>query len=161
MSWTNYFIWFLVVVLATYAKSQITLYWVPIEFSFFLIFFVLRQSSMNRALMMVMILSLGLDIIFQTGQIKGLSAMGQLVMAYALVKIRDTVIPSYSDLIFTGAFAIFYIGNYYITMLLSGLFGVYHKNTPPVNVIFFAFVHMMIFGVMLVIALKFRKEPVL
>ena len=159
MSWTKFLMWFLVVVLATYAKSQLTLYWVPIEFSFFLIFFILRSSGINRTLIMTLILSLGLDFIFQTGQIKGLGAMGQLIMVYALVKIRVMVIPSYTDLIFTGCFALFYVGNYYMTRWLSSLFGVYFQSTQLVNVFFFAVVHMMIFGVMLVIALRFRKEP--
>ena len=148
---------FMAVVLLTYAKSQFTEYWVPIEFSFFLIFLIIRSSEVPRALLMTFILSISLDLIFQTEQVKGLGAIGQLLMVYLIIHAKQRLLPNYSDLVLTVSFAIFYIGNYYIYRLLAGSFDIYARPYPLVSVLFFALFHMAIFGAILVVLVRFQR----
>lgn len=158
MKWSSFLIGVLIIVLLSYGKSQITQYWVPLEFSFFLIFLVIRTSSMRRALIMTCLLSVGLDIIFQIGQIKGLTAMGQLVMVFLLIEARRYVIPSSSDFFLVGSFALFYMGNYYIAVWLSNLLGVVFQQIPFINLLFFSLVHTVIYGVVTLGVLHIQKK---
>lgn len=157
MSWNKFGIGFLLVVLATYAKSQITNYWVPFEFSTFLTFFVIRKSNMTRALAMTFVLTLGLDFIFQAGQIKGLNTMGQLLLVYVIVNLKKHVIPQFEDVFLMGFFAIFFIANYYISLGLSTLLGVYMETVAPVLLLFFALFHTAIFGFLLALGHKLNR----
>jgi len=156
MKWSRFFLGVVAVVLLSYGKSQITQYWVPMEFSFFLIFFVVRVSSMQRALLMTFLLSVGLDIIFQIGQIKGLSAMGQLGMVFLLIEARRYVIPNYSDLFLVGSFSLFYLGNYYISSWISSALSVTFQEIPFINLLFFALFHTVIFGLLTLLHLKIQ-----
>ena len=157
MSPGHFTLGFFAVVLLTYAKSQFTEYWVPIEFSFFLIFLIIRSSEIPRALIMTFILSLSLDLIFQTEQTKGLGAIGQLFMVFLIIHARRRLLPNYSDFVLVWAFAIFYLGNYYIYKWLAGSFDIHVRTYPFVTVLFFAAFHMVIFGLILVVAARFTR----
>lgn len=157
MSVGRFFLGFIIVVLLSYAKSQVTEYWVPVEFSFFLIFLIVRSSEVPRALVMTFVLSMSLDLIFQTSQTKGLSAMGQLMMVFFVIHARHHVIPNFCDLFLTAAFAIFYLGNYYIDSWLAGALGVYARSYPPMTVLFFTAFHTVIFGLILVVLARLQR----
>ena len=159
MSWNKFLLGFLMVVLLTYAKSRLTRYWVPIEFSFFLIFLVIRSSGIKRALIMTFTLSLGLDLILQTAQVKGLTGLGQLFLVYLVINLKRFILPVYEDLFLIVSFAIFYIANYYISWSLSELLGVYFQTIRPINLIFFALFHTVMFGLVLVVLIRFRRGP--
>ena len=157
MKWNSFSIGFLLVILCSFAKAQVTDYWVPIEFSFFLIFFIIRSSSVVRALTLTLILSLGLDLILQAGQIKGLAAMGQLVLIYVIAILRRHVNPLYEDLFLLGFFAIFYVTHYYINVVLSRIFGVHYQGVPFTTLIFLSLFHTALFSLMLFINVRFRR----
>ncbi len=157
MTWSKFSLGFLAIVLLSFGKSQITEYWVPIEFSFFLIFLIIRNSSMQRALLMTFVLSVGLDIIFQIGHVKGLSAMGQLVMVFFLIEARRYVIPAHTDLFLVGCFSLFYLGNYYITGWISGILGIQFQEVPLVNLLFFSLFHTVLFGVLTLAILRIKR----
>jgi len=157
MSWSKFGVGFLMVVIATFAKAQITNYWVPIEFSIFLIFFIIRSSNVTRALLMTFVLTLGMDFIFQAGQVKGLETMGQLVLVFFVVNLKKHVIPQFEDVFLMGFFAVFFIANYYITLVLSKLLGVYVETVAPMLILFFALFHTAFFGLLLAIGHKFGR----
>lgn len=155
MSWGKFILGFILVVAATYGKSQITDYWVPIEFSFFLIFFIIRSTKDVRCLVMTFILSLSLDLLLQIGQIKGLGAMGQLLLVYIILKLKRSVVPNFQDFFLLGFFAIFYICNYIINMGLSSLLGNYYPAVSFVQLLFLALFHTGFFGILLLISNRF------
>ncbi len=155
MSWSRFFAGFLLVVLLSYARSQLTGY--PIEFSFLLIFLILRSSRIPLILVQTFVLSLGLDLIFQTGHFKGLAGMGQLFMVFSIIKLRRYVIPIYEDYFLVGTFAFFYIANYYINGWLSRLLGGYYEVIGTAHLIFFAVLHAVVFGLLLVLLTRFRR----
>ncbi len=156
MSWNRFALGFLLVTLLTYAKSQITNYWVPIEFSYFLIFFILRGSSETRALIFTFLLSLGLDVILQVGLIKGVSAASQLFLIYLIMKLKRNVVPAFHDFFLLTFFAIFYVVNYYLCIGLSQMLGSPFQY-PQINLIqlaFLAFFHTAFFGLLLLIDIR-------
>ncbi len=157
MKWGSFFIGFLVVILLYFAKSQITNYWVPIEFSFFLIFFIIRSSNVGRALAQTLVLSLCMDLIFHTGQVKGLSCMGQLVLVYAVFHLKRHVTPFFEDIFLIGFFAFFYLANYYISLGLSGLFRVYYQTITPTNLLFLTLFHTTLYSLMVFVYLRFNR----
>lgn len=157
MKWGIFAICSLVVVLLYFTKSQITSYWVPIEFSFFLIFFIIRSSNLTRALIQTLLLSLGLDLIFHTGQVKGLSCMGQLVLVYIVFNLKRHVTPFFEDIFLLGFFAFFYLANYFISLGLSRLFRVYFQTIAPTNLLFLALFHTTLYSLMVFIYLRFRR----
>lgn len=156
MSWNRFALGFLLVTLLTYAKSQVTNYWVPIEFSYFLTFFILRNSSETRALIFTFLLSLGLDVILQVGLIKGISAASQLLLIYFIMKLKRNVVPAFHDFFLLTFFAIFYVVNYYLCIGLSQMLGSPFQY-PQINLIqllFLAFFHTAFFGLLLLIAIR-------
>lgn len=158
MNWSKFFFGFMLVILVTFAKSRLIDYWVPIEFSIFLIFFIIRSSPVGQALVMTFILTLGLDFIFQAGQVKGIQTMAQLLLVYAIVNLKKHVIPQFEDVFLMGFFAIFFIGNHYITLGLSKLLGVYVETVAPVLIIFFALFHTALFGLLLAAGHKLNRS---
>lgn len=158
MSWPKFFGGFILVVAATYGKSQVTDYWVPIEFSFFLIFFIIRSTKDVRCLAMTFILSLSLDLLLQIGQIKGLGAVGQLLLVYLILKLKRSVVPNFQDFFLLGIFAIFYITNYIISMGLSSLLGNYYPEVSFVQLLFLALFHTGFFGILLLISRRFAPR---
>ena len=157
MSWNRFLLGFLLVVLCSYGKSQVTNYWVPIEFSFFLIFMVVRSCRPIPALIYTFLLSLGLDMILQTGQIKGLGAMIQLLLVYGILHLKRNVVPAFQDLFLMGFFAIFYVTNYYINLGLCGMLDVYFPQVNLVQLLFMAFFHTGFFGLLLMIHVRFSR----
>ncbi len=155
MSWSRFFACFLLIVLLSYARSQLTSY--PIEFSFFLIFLILRSSSIPLILVQTFVLSLGLDLIFQTGHFKGLAGMGQLFLVFSIIKIRRYVIPLYEDFFLIGAFGLFYVANYYINGWLSRFLGGYYEVIGTAHLIFFAALHSVFFGLLLILLTRFKS----
>lgn len=156
MSWNRFALGFLLVTLLTYAKNQVTSYWVPIEFSYFLLFFVLRSCSERRALVFTFMLSLGLDVILQVGLIKGIACASQLFLVYLIMKFKQSVVPVYHDLFLLTFFAIFYVVNYYLTIGLSQALGSQFQY-PHVNflqLMFLAFFHTAFFGLLLLIDMR-------
>lgn len=158
MSWSKFGLGFLLVVFVTFAKTRLVSYWVPIEFSIFLIFFFVRKSSMSRALVMTFVLSLGMDFIFQTGQIKGIQTMAQLLLVFGLGTLKKHVVPQLEDVFLMGFFAIFFVGNHYLTVALSKMLGVYVETVAPVLVLFFALFHTALFGFLLAITHRFQRS---
>ena len=158
MSWNRFLAGSLAVILLFFAKAQLIRYWVPIEFSYFLIFFVLRSSGMVRALFFTFILSLSLDLLLQTGQIKGLGAMSQLALVYLVMNLKRHVVPAYEDLFLLGFFAFFYLTNYYMRWILSNLLGVYFPSIPFSILAFLTLFHTSLFGLLLLITLRFRRD---
>jgi len=157
VSWGKYFAGYFLVVSLFFAKSQITRYWVPIEFSFFLMFFVIKYSQPVRALFMVFFLSLGLDLIFQTGQVKGMAAMGLLPLVYLILKLKKNVMPVYEDLSLCIFFVIFYVSNYYIHMGLSAMFGVYFEAISIPKLLFMALFHTAALATLFLISAKLSR----
>ena len=157
MSWGKYLAGYFLVVSLFFAKSQLIRYWVPIEFSFFLIFFIIKSSGAARALFMVFLLSLGLDMIFQTGQVKGMAAMGQLPLVYLVIKLKKNVVPAYEDLSLSIFFVIFYVSNYYIHMGLAAMFGVYFEPLTTPKLLFMALFHTAVFATLLLILVKLPR----
>ena len=125
---------------------------------FFLIFLIVRDSSAPRALTLTLILSLSLDIIFQTGRIKGLACMGQLGLVYLVTVFRKQVNPLYEDLFLLIFFALFYIVNYYFYAGLSILFGVYFDPVHPANLLFRSLFHTALFSLLLFLQLRFERR---
>ena len=158
MTWGKFLLGFLLVVLLSFARSQLTPYWVPIDFSIFLIFVIIRSSDIRRALILTFILSLSLDIIFQAGQTKGLAGMGQLVIVYVIISLRRYIIPAFEDLFLVGSFAFFYLANYYIHHWLSNLFSVTHHSVSLVNLIFFTMFHTVLFGLLLIALIRINHR---
>ncbi|CAM2066269.1 hypothetical protein SCOR_12885 [Sulfidibacter corallicola] len=157
MKWSKFFGGFLLVILLTFAKSKITRYGVPIEFSIFLIFFVIRSTDTVRAILMTFILSLGLDLILQTGQVKGLATMTQMLLVYVIMLLKKHVIPNYEDLFLLGLFALFYVAEYYLRLGLGKLLNTYISTISPTILVFHALFHTAIFGLLLVINLRFSR----
>lgn len=156
MSWNRFVMGFLLVTLLTYAKSQITTYWVPIEFSYFLIFFILRSCSERRALVFTFLLSLGLDLVLQVGLIKGISAASQLLLIYLIMKLKQNVVPAFHDFFLLTFFAIFYVVNYYLCIGLSQVLGspFQYPQTNLIQLLFLAFFHTAFFGLLLLIDIR-------
>jgi len=158
MRWSSFALGFLIIALLHYAKSRLLNYWIPIEFSFFLIFFIIRSSGTSRALIMTFLLSLGLDILFQSAQVKGLEAMGQTALVFAIMNIKKNVAPFYEDFILIAFFALFCLANYYIGLGLSALFGVYYQSLTVPKLLFFTLVHTILFSLALMVAIRFRRN---
>ena len=158
MSWNKFLAGYALVVLLTFSKSRLIDYWVPIEFSIYLVFFVIRSSETVRALTLTFLCSISLDFIFQAYQVKGLACMGQLLLVYAVCFLKRHVIPQFEDLFLLAFFAIFYLGNYYITLGLGSLLGLHVQRVLPVNSLFHALFHTAIFGLLLLAVNKFRRD---
>ena len=161
MSFGRFALGFLLVTLLSYGKSQITDYWVPIEFSFFLIFFIIRSSSERRALVFTFLLSLGLDMVLQVGMIKGIPCAVQLVLVYTLMKFMRRLVPNFHEMFLLVFFSVFYIANYYMCMGLSHALGHQIFPYPEVGLgklIFLAFFHTGFFGLLLLLDLRFSKR---
>ncbi len=158
MSWSKFALGALIVILLYYAKSRLINYWTPIEFSYFLIFFIIRASSLNRALIMTFVLSLGLDLIFQSGQIKGLAAMSQLALVFLIMSVKKYLVPFYEDFFLIVFFALFCVADYCIGLGLSALFGVYYQTINAPKLLFVTLIHTIIFSLALLIAIRFRRN---
>lgn len=158
MKWSHFWGGFLLVTLLTFAKSKITQFNVPIEFSYFLIFFIIRSSDAVRVLLMTFLLSLGLDFIVQVGEVKGLTCMSQLLLVYIVMLLKKHVIPNFEDLFLLGLFTLFYIADYYLRLFIGAVL-----NSPVAAVsltvlVFHALVHTALFGGMQVVYLRFFPE---
>lgn len=144
MSFNRFAAAFVAVTLLSYGKSQITDYWVPIEFSFFLIFFVIRSCSERLALVYTFFVSLGLDMILQVGLIKGIPCVAQLLLVYLIMKLKRHVVPNFQDSFLLLFFGIFYIANYFLCRAFSFSLGREVFPYPEVSIwqlLFLAFFH--------------------
>ena len=157
MSWGKYLVGYFLVVSLFFAKSQLIRYWVPIEFSYFLMFFIIRSTGPARSLFMIFMLSLGLDLIFQTGQVKGMAAMSQLPLFYLIMKLKQNVVPAYEDLSLAIFFVLFYVSNYYSHMGLAAMFGVYFEPLTTSKLLFMALFHTAAFAFLLLILTKLPR----
>ncbi|CAM2006864.1 hypothetical protein [Acanthopleuribacter pedis] len=158
MKWSHFWSGFLLVVLLTFAKSQITHFNVPLEFSYFLVFFIIRSSDTVRALLMTFTLSLGLDFIVQVGQVKGLACMSQLLLVYIVMLLKKHVIPNFEDLFLLGLFALFYLADFYLRLLIGVALNSPVPGVSPTVLVFHALVHTALFGAMQVLYLRFFPE---
>ena len=158
MRWSRFAIGFLVVVLLSYIHVELIDKWGGLEISFFMIFFIIRRSSAPRALLQTFLLSLGVDLILQAAQVKGLAAMSRLLVVYAIMQLKRTVVPLYEDLFLLGFFAVFFILDYLINKGISAVFGVYYPDVTAARLLFLALAHTAIMATLLMISLRFEKE---
>jgi hypothetical protein len=157
MSLTKFVLGFFLVVFLSFAKSELVDYWVPIEFSHFLIFFIIRSSTMVRALVLTFILSVGADILLQAHVIKGFAAISHLLLVYIVMHLKEHVVPAFEDLFLLGFFAIFYFVNYYIQLGLGELLGVAVQSISFPRLLFHTVFHMAAFGVLLNISNRLTR----
>lgn len=157
MSLTKFGIGFFLVVFISFAKSELFNYWVPIQFSHFLIFFIIRSSKMVRALVLTFVLSVGLDILLQAHVVKGFAALSHLLLVYIVMHLKQHVVPAFEDLFLLGFFAIFYFVNYYTQMGLGSMLGVDVQTISFPVLLFLTFFHMATFGVLLNISNRLTR----
>ncbi|MCB1050583.1 MAG: hypothetical protein KDC71_08270 [Acidobacteria bacterium] len=128
-----------------------------IDFSLIVIMLIIRSSSSTRTVLMTFIMSLGLDLIFQSNQIKGIHTMVQMLLGFAGCQIKHFVIPSFSDLILFVFFVVFYLMNYYMYGLLSELFGMPFEPISFMRVLYQDLWHTLVFGGTLYLILRYGK----
>ena len=160
MKWINFLIGAVAVIVLTFVKTRLIDSSWPIDLSLFLVFFIIRAGRMELALIQVFLLGLSMDFILQVAYIKGLSGMGQLLLVYAAIHMKHYIAPSFEDFFLFIYFAVFYIGNYFIGLGLSRLFGVHYETITPGNLFLYAGIHTVIFAVLLTIAKRLQRgEP--
>jgi len=158
MAWSRFAIGFAVVVLLSFVHVELVDKWGGLELSYFMIFFIIRGERVPRALVQTFILSLGVDLILQAAQVKGLAAMGQLVVVYAIMQLKRTIVPLYEDLFLLGFFAIFFLADYAINTGVAAVFGVYYPSLSFPRLLFLALLHTSVMAVLLMLSLRFGKE---
>jgi len=158
MKWSKFILGFLVVLLISYTKPRSWEQWGVIDVSMILIFLIVRSSDLSRALLMTFLLSFGVDLMLQTAQVKGLAAMSQLLLVFVIIKLKDTVIPLYEDLFLLFFFALFYISNHLLTLLISSAFDLYYPPLSFSRLVFLALFHTTILAVAFFLTLKFSRS---
>lgn len=129
-----------------------------IDFSVLLIMFFIRDNATIRAMYLTFVLSVGLDLIFQTEGIKGLHALAQLPLVFFGCHLKKWVIPRFLDHLLVGYFALFYLLNYYGIGAISLGLGLEFEAVPILRVLYGACLHTLLFGVLLTILIRVRKK---
>ncbi len=158
MKWSKFFLGFLVVLLISYTKPRAWEQWGVIDVSLVMLFLIVRSSELSRALFMTFLLSFGVDLMLQTAQVKGLTAMSQLLLVFVIIKLKHTVIPLYEDLFLLLFFALFYIGNHLLTMLLTSVFNLYYPPLSLPRLFFLSLFHTTILAVAFFVTLRFSRS---
>ena len=83
--------------------------------------------------------------------------MVQLLLAYGIIHLKRSVVPTFQDFFLLGFFAIFYVTNYYINLGLCGMLKVYFPKVNMTQLVFLAFFHTAFFGLLLLISVRFSR----
>ncbi|MDJ0838512.1 MAG: hypothetical protein QNK37_18490 [Acidobacteriota bacterium] len=158
MPWSRFLGGFVVVVLLSYVQPKAIAQWGTVEISFFMMFFIIRSPNQIRALIQIFLLSLGVDLVLQAAHVKGISAMSELLLAFAVIELKRSVVPEYEDLFLLGFFAIFYLANYYISLGISAGFGVYYPVLSLPRLLFLALFHTTVMAVLLMLSIRFSPK---
>lgn len=157
MKWNNFLFSLLAVIVLTFIKAQYLAHWWPIDLATILIFFIIRSGNMTWALIQVFILSLAMDFIFQTAHINGASAMGQLLMVYGIIHLKRYIAPTFEDFFLFIFLMLFYIGNHYLSLGLSRMFGAPHVAFSAGNLFLYASLHAVLFVFILLIVKRLQR----
>ena len=158
MPWSSFAGGFVVVVLLSYVQPRAIAQWGTIEISFFMMFFIIRGPKQVTGLIQIFLLSVGVDLVLQTAQVKGISAMSELILAFTVIQLKRTVIPLYEDLFLLGFFAFFYVANYYMSLGISLGFGQYYPSLSLPRLLFLALFHTIMMAVLMMIAIRFSPK---
>lgn len=157
MSWNKFGFGFLVVALLTSATFMLKQHGSGYQFSYFLIFLILQESKLGRAMLLIVLLSLGLDILFQGSHIKGLAAMSTLFLIFGIMKLKRFVVSAYHDLFLVCFFAFFYIAQYYMNRSMCHMFGVHTVSIGLPRLLILDVLHTGIFGLLLTVQAKLSR----
>lgn len=132
---------------------------IPIDCSLILALMVLRQTPLPRSLAYSFLLSLALDLVFLTQQVKGLNCMAILPLVYLGGQIRHLVIPAYAELAMFLYFILFFFLHYAVKAGLCALLGLPFQTIPFRNLLYWDLWHTLILGALLALTLRYGKVP--
>lgn len=148
-------LWSILLILIMFLQYQWLKTAVFLDATPILIFLVIRQSGVVRSLIFTFVLSLGVDVVFHSHHIKGIACLGQLPLVFLIMTLKKHVVPYQEDFFLMGLFAVFFVMDYYIFSVLSGLFGQPAELLPFWIVFYRSLVHTAIFGAIVILSIKF------
>ena len=156
MSFGKFSLLFFLVALLDLGEARLLGFQIQLEFSYFLIFFLIRTCSPARALALSFLLSLGLDLLLQAAQVKGIEAMSVLLLVYGVMQVKKQVIPQYENLFSIVFFFLFYIANQYLTLSINRLFSLAYPMLSLKVILAGALIHTSLFALLVAMIRRWR-----